>query len=328
MEYSAKRLDYLDLTKAVAIICMVWLHIGTKFVITDHIVHVFHMPVFFVISGYLFKTGRSFPFFLKRKVKSLILPYFFWGILLCVFWTVIYISNNSQDSIYPLKSILYSLLYNNAELSPYGCIQWFFTTLFFANVFFYLIVFLTKENKRLIVLLSLILGLIGALVAFLPFRLPLGMDISFMAVFFMGIGYLVKDIDLNRFHILLLFLFAVICFVLNQNCIWNMRKMDYGIAVLYMMGSSSSSLVLIGICEIVCAKVRSSVLKPFLFIGKNSIWILIFNNLYINLLNMFLKSLSLKIPVICFLLLVITFLIPTIILGNKFMGWSVGKKVK
>ncbi len=321
-----KRLDYLDLTKAIAILCMVWLHIGTKYKTTDLCIHVFHMPVFFVISGFLFKSGRSFLDFFKRKISTLLIPYFFWGIVFYVFWVVFFYLLNISDSVVSLYAFLNSLLYDNAELSPYGCVQWFFTTMFFANIFFYFIVKLSNKNNRIIGLLSFLFGVIGALLPFLPFRLPLGIDISFMAVFFMGVGYFIRNKNIKWMILLLFLVITERCFVLNKYCIWNMRVMDYGIVVFYMVGCSTLSVIVICSCKFICSKIKKTWLKPLLFIGKNSIWFLIFNNFYINILRLVFAFIHINIPKWCLLLWVIVLLIPTIVFGNKYLGWSIGSK--
>ena len=51
-----QRYDYIDYLRAVGIILMVLAHIplSDSFV---HYVHGFHMPLFFVVSGFLFKGG-------------------------------------------------------------------------------------------------------------------------------------------------------------------------------------------------------------------------------------------------------------------------------
>lgn len=74
-----KRIDYIDILKAIGIILMVMGHIsfGTHFYI---FIHAFHMPLFFFISGYLYKR-KDFKSFFVGKLKSLLLPYYIFGML-------------------------------------------------------------------------------------------------------------------------------------------------------------------------------------------------------------------------------------------------------
>lgn len=65
-----KRNLTLDFAKGFAIILMIYDHIiGHGKVITS-----FHMPLFFIISGYLLKD-QPFRQTLKKKAKGLLLPY-------------------------------------------------------------------------------------------------------------------------------------------------------------------------------------------------------------------------------------------------------------
>lgn len=78
------RIEYVDIFRAFGIILMVMGHIGfgEKF---DLFIHAFHMPMFFFISGFLFKND-SLPFviFLRKKAKSLLLPYFVFQLYIMV----------------------------------------------------------------------------------------------------------------------------------------------------------------------------------------------------------------------------------------------------
>lgn len=72
-----QRSSLIDIMKGIGISCMVMGHAGAPF--TDFI-YLFHMPLFFMISGYLFKSSyadsyQQVWYFIKRKIKSLYIPY-------------------------------------------------------------------------------------------------------------------------------------------------------------------------------------------------------------------------------------------------------------
>ena len=77
------RLDYIDIYKGIGVILMVMGHIefGKTF---DHFIHAFHMPMFFFISGYLYKHKTkdelSFVSFMINKARALLIPYVAFGI--------------------------------------------------------------------------------------------------------------------------------------------------------------------------------------------------------------------------------------------------------
>lgn len=57
---------------------MIMGHIGFGYGF-DFFIHAFHMPMFFFVSGYVFRERRGSMFdLLKTKVQTLLIPYFFW----------------------------------------------------------------------------------------------------------------------------------------------------------------------------------------------------------------------------------------------------------
>lgn len=70
---SVNRIDYIDIFRAFGIILMVMGHLnfGGNF---DHFIHAFHMPMFFFVSGFLYKNNNiTFGKFLCKKAKSLLI---------------------------------------------------------------------------------------------------------------------------------------------------------------------------------------------------------------------------------------------------------------
>lgn len=78
---SSNRLDAIDVAKGIGIILVVFAHINyTKDLLV--LIYSFHMPLFFFISGMLFKKDKypSFPAFFKRRFKTLLIPYAIYAI--------------------------------------------------------------------------------------------------------------------------------------------------------------------------------------------------------------------------------------------------------
>jgi fucose 4-O-acetylase-like acetyltransferase len=74
----ASRIDWIDRAKGYGIVLILLGHIPTPY-ITEY-AYIFHVPLFFFISGYLFNNKSPFKTFLLKKVKGLLIPYFFLGI--------------------------------------------------------------------------------------------------------------------------------------------------------------------------------------------------------------------------------------------------------
>lgn len=70
------RIDWIDLTKGIAIFLMVCGHTSIPLSISNWIWS-FHMPLFFIISGILFNATKypNFNLFIKKRGKTLIIPY-------------------------------------------------------------------------------------------------------------------------------------------------------------------------------------------------------------------------------------------------------------
>ena len=92
-----------------------------------------HVPIFFVLSGYLWKVGRSFSRELKNRVRSLLVPYAVWMTLLGAVTVGI---GSAQDGFDPIG--LAQLLWGGqlATDGPFWA-MWFVTALFFAAIVYW-----------------------------------------------------------------------------------------------------------------------------------------------------------------------------------------------
>ncbi|MFR1077440.1 MAG: acyltransferase family protein, partial [Romboutsia timonensis] len=98
---------YVDTLKGIGILLMLMGHVpfGANF---DYYIHAFHMPLFFFISGFLIKIDKNMSIdnILKRKFKSLIIPYISFGIAHYLVWFIKdYDLDNAMNM---LKNVLFS----------------------------------------------------------------------------------------------------------------------------------------------------------------------------------------------------------------------------
>ena len=80
---SLKRLQYLDLAKAVGMLCVL---IGHSFISEkiNTVIYAFHMPLFFFISGYLCKPQKVALKKINQKCGHILVPY-----VITTFFTII-----------------------------------------------------------------------------------------------------------------------------------------------------------------------------------------------------------------------------------------------
>lgn len=149
----------LTYTKAVGIILMVLAHCS-HFILVYQIVYSFHMPLFFIVSGYCFKEKYLHePYaFVWKRIKGLWWPYVKWGMLFLLFHNELYRLHiydetcgqrlyDTGDFISQAESILIHMF--NTEPFPGGF--WFLRALFFGSLIAYImlkvIYFISNQLK-------------------------------------------------------------------------------------------------------------------------------------------------------------------------------------
>lgn len=88
-----KRIYWIDWLKVFTMILVVYAHASSNVIVT--MIYSFHMPLFFMISGFLHKN-RAFKDELKITAKSLIIPYF----ILTFFFLAIHLDVNFKDYLF------------------------------------------------------------------------------------------------------------------------------------------------------------------------------------------------------------------------------------
>lgn len=84
-QLEVNRIDYIDVFRGFGILLMVIDHIGMGYKFS-YFVHAFHMPMFFFLSGFFFKMPKYGGGFIRKKMRSLLLPYFFFGSCFYFVW--------------------------------------------------------------------------------------------------------------------------------------------------------------------------------------------------------------------------------------------------
>lgn len=150
-----KREDWIDRTKGIAIILVILGHAisGADSLRTDNVgiwewlyrgLSSFHMPVFFVISGYLshidnsFLKTKEYIKYIRKKFFSLIIPYLEFEVIYCLIGIL------TDDKKYTLKALSQCLY---APVSHF----WFIYVLFFIYVIVPVIWALVKRVQYLII---------------------------------------------------------------------------------------------------------------------------------------------------------------------------------
>ena len=242
----------IDILRGLMIICVLIGHCS----FASHLkldVFWFHMPVFFMISGYLIKIPLQNPFknreYLKKKTVRYVLPYFSYSIVLyCIF---------HPESI--LKNLVRTLYagYNNITIYSYPF--WFINTLFVSSIGFSFLLWKNKKYKNSTLILSVITTLlfiaIHSNIYPLPFPLPWGLDQMLGALVFIYIGYIYRGKENSKSLYFILPLIAVSFSILNlvydYDYTLNMQKMEYNNFILDLIIPCSFAMLFYGLSLII-----------------------------------------------------------------------------
>ncbi len=277
---SEARIQYIDLLRAVGIILMIMGHIGFG-TLFDRWIHAFHMPLFFIISGYFYKS-KDIRSVVISRIHTLIIPYLIFG----VFHTILYFIIVGD---YDLHYIYILLIENTADggVAISGAL-WFLTAMFFSEILYNLIQKLNicEMYKTVIILIISILGM--AFATYLPFRLPWALDAAMTSVGFIHFGHLIKGhlkriINITFGSSLILFTIFSILALLKYV---NMRTGNYGIWLLFWTNSFGLTTALWNIVKYIDEwLMKRKLIKKIIYflkgIGSNSIVYLCLNQLAI-----------------------------------------------
>jgi fucose 4-O-acetylase-like acetyltransferase len=161
------------------------------------------MPLFFFISGFLFDFGKyagSASYFIKGRFKSLIVPYFCFAVITCIFCFLmdeLYTPGIPSIKFFE-NSIIHGISHILVAFGPaisYNPPLWFLTCLFVTELLFYgLAKKYYGEPKKLIFWL-IIAGVIGYLYpVYVPFRIPWNVDVALAAIVFYGAGNIFRKL--------------------------------------------------------------------------------------------------------------------------------------
>ena len=114
-------------------------------------IYMFHMPLFFFISGYLDRMNEiEMKTVLKKKAKRLLYPYVTFGILIILYNTCFEWMRGIRG-VEKLGKRLIALLYGNyiwENNSDYIGTLWFLVALFCVSVLSNAAIMIAKENRK------------------------------------------------------------------------------------------------------------------------------------------------------------------------------------
>lgn len=122
-----QRSSAVDAVRVLATATVVAAHAFSAHAWTHYVLFSWHVPVFCIVSGYLFSRRRRFSEELRRRARTLLVPYLSWIVLVTLVWSIA-----SKYRGHPLAAAYYeNVLRGGAAIQvPYSQ-YWFITALFF-----------------------------------------------------------------------------------------------------------------------------------------------------------------------------------------------------
>ena len=242
----------------------------------------FHMPLFFLLSGYLkfLQRGKTpLPFFqyVKKQFLYLMVPNYAFELLNYILWCAMCIATGKPV---PIGSAMVNILLC-AKITTYGGLTgrlWFLPCMFVSNLLCYWLLRWIRTKTGKLAATSVLLLLSWATIRFLPFRMPLQLDAAMMATAFIMAGYLVGEIKPATIKPL----WQGALFILSVTCVWLARENgasllmfenQCGPFLLVLLAALAGSLAFTVLCKWTFAAVqRVTVLYRLIYwYGANSL---------------------------------------------------------
>lgn len=205
------RIVWIDTLRGIGITLVVMGHYYTSDSFANTYIYTFHVPLFFFVSGYLFKSGRHSGYLdiLKNKVRTRIVPYlFFFLVSYAIF--ILRVSSSihlnpftlmAVDNFRPMffQQMAFLLTSNGESLKPINVALWFIPCLFVTEILFYFLHKLTSADIKKISAVLVLAALGGYVVGIFEKKsLPWTLDIALTALVFYGLGYAYRNFPLPR----------------------------------------------------------------------------------------------------------------------------------
>ena len=253
-----KRIRYIDIAKGVSIILMIIGHLYTPYGI-GYIIYSFHIPFFFIISGYFFSSKQNLRKEIEKRAWIYLRPYFV-TLLLYLPLNLIhrsYLGENLYEGVLSWTiEMLYGMPNPSVVANQYivrGAPIWFLEALFFGGAEL-LILNTTKVRDRFKCIIILLLNTFAIIVSkdiWMPANLGTGMA----ACTFIFIGYLMRKYNLlkkwimNRKVLVLSMFVSSICIVLDsmKNTLFKISDLNYPLYGFDIVGGITGTVLMLNI---------------------------------------------------------------------------------
>ena len=241
----------------------------------------FHIPLFFILSGYLYKDRPDPGAYVKKLFRAYLLPYFFFGLVnLVIFLVRMEVAEHvsRQTALHYLGQVLYT-----GEELPNCAPLWFLPALFFAMIAQQ---FLHKLKSPALHVFLVSLSFTGAILIdkFDPPMLPWSLSQAMMGLVFAEFGFLIRHFDLigrmmrirwyDALGLMFMLAFggsmAVILQYESSGINVSIHAMTYGRFGLMLVGAICLSVFCMALCAYACRAIKKGML-PLVALGQHTL---------------------------------------------------------
>ena len=252
------RIIWVDYSKAILIVLVVFAHCPFVHPLFDVLICGFHMPAFFIISGYLHKYPGTIVGGIKKNIRRLLFPALLFSALCYVYWLLRYLLHE-PFSFYECitKPLLGLFFYDTAVATPVCGVIWFLVALFLC--FLLLDCAMRFMKRRGVIVLSLIFMVVTiwfAASGYKDFQYGYYLQRTVISFPFVAFGFLCREYKLLKMGILhtrsIMHILAIACglvliyvFLILYNGRVGIHSCTFGkSALLYYAASIIGSLAL------------------------------------------------------------------------------------
>lgn len=270
-----KRIDWIDIVRAMGMFLIIMGHTleGYTYSIVGKLIFAVHVPVFFVLSGYLYKEKPVKKVFKSGNV-NLLLPYLATLLIVVIITRFNFIFPNWIYKL-DMRNFWVSALYGSGTtLNPFwdksltinaiGAI-WFLMAMYFGNIIFNFIIKSGRGNLYVSGIVATIVTFGGFYLSDIDIWLPWSFNAAMASQLFYYSGYLIKNFDLiEKYGRFGCFAGIVLWMVSAQSGFLYLNIAHADSPILAILGGIGGSFTLMYLSKILCeTKVDLKVVKYY-----------------------------------------------------------------
>ena len=233
----SERVDWVDTLKFIGILLVILGHINFPL---NGFIYTWHMPLFFMVSGFFIKFETSFKDFIVKNFKRLMILYFIFSII-GLFMEMLkryLLHREALDYVHEIKGIFIYMDFAGL-CNTYAFVLWFLPALFFSRIFLYLIK--NKMPSLLLQSFAVVFLFMGSFYIGLPF----GLDSALNSLIFVYAGNIIFEKRLPNILVFLSFVVLVAIYLFGFNLNLDMASKVYSNKFLNVIWAVSFVYVLI-----------------------------------------------------------------------------------